>query len=493
MTGPRRVSLPVILGVFVLSGAAGLIYEVVWARQLVLVFGNTTQAVSAILTGFFGGMAIGSALGGRFADRVRRPLRMYGLLELVLVVVVIVTPITFRLLHEVYRGAFSNLEANPGLLALVRFGLALLALGPATILMGATLPTLTRYLTRHADHLSAAFGALYAANTVGAIVGTILAGFVLIELLGLTGSLLVGATCSAVAGLIAVLLDRRLAVSPGGSTPEATPVAPPPKPAAPATRPAGASSAPGIPRSTLRLGLLVAGLSGLTSLGYQTLWTRLLATGTGNYTYVFTLILALFLIGIAAGAIVFDLVRPWIRNTVGLLAVTQLLTAILVVVGAVVVIPGASTGILDLSRSADALFGTFLQTSAIVVLPATFVMGLSFPAASALVAGPDAEVGGRAGLLLASNTVGAIVGTFLVPFVVIPLVGSPNALGADRDRECSAGRRPGAVGRARPPAHRRVHRHRRERRRHRHRNRPRHRRVVRRSVESPASSATAGP
>ncbi len=430
MTGPRRVGLPVILGVFVLSGAAGLIYEVVWARQLVLVFGNTTQAVSAILTGFFGGMAIGSALGGRFADRVRRPLRMYGLLELVLVVVVIVTPITFRLLHEVYRGAFSTLEANPGLLALVRFGLALLALGPATILMGATLPTLTRYLTRHADHLSAAFGALYAANTVGAILGTILAGFVLIELLGLTGSLLVGATCSAVAGLIAVLLDRRLAASPGGSTPEAAPVAPPPKSTSPATRPAAAVPAPGIPRSTLRLGLLVAGLSGLTSLGYQTLWTRLLATGTGNYTYVFTLILALFLIGIAAGAIVFDLVRPWIRNTVGLLAVTQLLTAILVVVGAVVVIPGASTGILDLSRSADALFGTFLQTSAIVVLPATFVMGLSFPAASALVAGRDAEVGGRAGLLLASNTVGAIVGTFLVPFVVIPLIGSPNALGA---------------------------------------------------------------
>ena len=213
MTNPPRVGLPVILGVFVLSGAAGLVYEVVWARQLVLVFGNTTQAVSAILTGFFGGMAIGSALGGRLADRVRRPLRMYGLLELVLVVVVILTPITFRLLHEVYRGAFGTLEANPGLLALVRFGLALLALGPATILMGATLPTLTRYLSRHADHLSEAFGELYAANTLGAIVGTIVAGFVLIELLGLTGTLLVGAACSAVAGTIALALDRRVVVA----------------------------------------------------------------------------------------------------------------------------------------------------------------------------------------------------------------------------------------------------------------------------------------
>ena len=150
MTQTPTVSRRIILDLFILSGAAGLIYEVVWARQLVLVFGNTTQAVSAILTGFFGGMAIGSAIGGRLADRVRRPLRMYGLLELVLVVVVILTPITFRLFHEVYRGAFNSLEASPGLLALVRFALALLALGPATILMGATLPTLTRYLTRHA-------------------------------------------------------------------------------------------------------------------------------------------------------------------------------------------------------------------------------------------------------------------------------------------------------------------------------------------------------
>src|SRR4051812_38497277 len=93
-----------ILAIFVLSGAAGLVYEVVWARQLVLVFGNTTQAVSAILTGFFGGMALGSAVGGRLGDRVRRPLRMYAILEILLVAVVLITPVTFRLLHEVYRG-----------------------------------------------------------------------------------------------------------------------------------------------------------------------------------------------------------------------------------------------------------------------------------------------------------------------------------------------------------------------------------------------------
>jgi len=198
-----------ILAIFILSGAAGLIYEVVWARQLVLVFGNTTQAVSAILTGFFGGIAIGSVIGGRIADRAKSALRMYGLLELILVVIVLLTPVTFRLLGNVYAGAFASLEDNPNLLALIRFGLSLVALGPATILMGATLPTLTRYLARDPANLSTSFGRLYAANTFGAILGTIAAGFILIELLGLTGTLEVGAACSAIAGIAALVLDRR--------------------------------------------------------------------------------------------------------------------------------------------------------------------------------------------------------------------------------------------------------------------------------------------
>ena len=120
-------------------GAAGLVYEIVWSRQLVLVFGNTTQAVSAILTGFFGGMAIGAASAGRIADRVRSPLRMYGVLELVLVVVVLATPFTFRLIHEAYRGVYPALEATP-LLRSRAWSLAVLALAPATILMGATFP-----------------------------------------------------------------------------------------------------------------------------------------------------------------------------------------------------------------------------------------------------------------------------------------------------------------------------------------------------------------
>ena len=394
--------LPVLFGIFVLSGAAGLIFEVVWSRQLVLVFGNTTQAVSAILTGFFAGLAIGSWLGGRIVDRVRRPLRMYGLLECALVIVVLLTPPSFRLIHDIYRSAFATLQTAPHSLALIRFGLTLLALAPATILMGATLPTLTRYLARDAKQLSSAFARLYLANTMGAIVGAAIAGFVLIELFGLLGALVTGAACSGVAGLIALAFDRRV----GGV------------PAAPMTPTAADTSFIG--GSKLRLALIIAFVSGLTSLAYQTLWVRLLSAGTGNSTYVFTLILAVFLTGLAMGAVEFKRLQRRVVDVVPLLAGGQIVIALLATIGVYVQI---STG----PQVTAASWGW--ETFA-VVLPPAFVMGLCFPAAAALLGGDDSQVGSRSGLLLAANTVGAICGTFLVPFIAIPLLGSATAVGA---------------------------------------------------------------
>ena len=397
-----------VLAIFVMSGAAGLIYEIVWSRQLVLVFGNTSQAVSAILTGFFGGMAIGGAIGGPVADRVRSPLRLYGLIEIALVAIVLATPVTFDLLHEVYRGAYGELSGSPQLVTLIRLGLAFLAMGPATILMGATLPTLTRHLTRDV-HLSAAFGRLYAANTFGAIVGTLLAGLILIELLGLSGALIVGASCSAVAGVLALILARGSSVV-----------------GAPSRRVDHADSG----RTTqdanrVRLALAIAFASGLTSLGYQVLWTRLLASGTGNSTYVFTLILGVFLYGTAVGAVIFSTFRRRIGDPVRLLAATQVLVAILAL-GGLWLCVGASR-LFDPSRPLETMQLLFPLVVG-VVFPATIVMGLTFPASSALLSGGDGRVGARSGTLVAVNTIGAIVGSFLVPFVVVPIVGSPVAI-----------------------------------------------------------------
>ena len=426
--GRRPVGVAAVLAIFVLSGAAGLIDEIVWSRQLVLVFGNTTQAVSAILTGFFGGLAIGAAVGGRIADRVRVPLRMYGIMECGLAVLVLVTPLSFRLINEVYRGIYPSLESNPQLLAVARLVLAVLALAPATILMGATFPSLTRHLSRTSE-LSKAFGRLYAANTIGAIVGTLAAGLVLIELLGLSGALRVGAGCSLVAGLVALWLSRgpapatetaasptadpRLtAVEPATAAPAATE----PTAAAPARPTRGPTSA----RVGLALGL--AFLSGLTSLAYQVTWTRLLASGTGNTTYVFTVILAVFLTGIAIGALLFNLLRSRLRDPVRWLAVTQIGVAILVMLGFVFVIERPE--LLSPGRPFETLRALF-GSAILVVLPVTILLGIAFPTASALLRDDPTAAGSESGALLGINTFGAILASIIVPFVLMPTIGSP--------------------------------------------------------------------
>ena len=418
-----------ILAIFILSGAAGLIYEVVWARQLVLVFGNTTQAVSAILTGFFGGIAIGSVIGGRIADRARRALRMYGLLELILVVIVLLTPTTFRLLHDVYRGAFQSLEASPTILALIRFGLSLLALGPATILMGATLPTLTRHLSRDPASLTLVVRpALRGEHDRGDR----------------------GHDRRRLRADRAARADRDAARRRGLLGDRGAQRAAPGPPSRSrhqrlrtlAPRAPFASPAVG-PRPRVKLALIVAYVSGLTSLGYQVLWTRLLASGTGDSTYVFTTILTVFLIGLALGAVAFNLARTRIR-TINLLALGQVVIAVLVLLGMVLITNRGVTGLLHLTSNFGSLFSDFALPVVFVVLPATFVMGLTFPAASALIADPDGHVGSNAGLLLSANTLGAITGTFVIPFVGDPAGRLAGCAGTDRPDQRRDGHRAGA-------------------------------------------------
>jgi spermidine synthase len=416
MTVVRPVPLRPLLLMFVLSGAAGLVYEVVWARQLVLIFGNTSQAVSTILTGFFGGLAVGGAVGGRLADRVRRPLRLYGTLELLVVVVVLVTPVSFRLIEEAHRGLYAGLLGSPVGLALLRFALSVLALGPATVLLGATLPTLTRFLAGGSEGLAGAFQRLYTVNTFGAIAGTLLAGMVLIEALGLSGALYVGAACSGTAGMVALLLDRRHAAE------ASAPLARTPSPARATTAPG-----PGVPVDRRRLALGLAFTSGLTSLGYQVVWNRMLATGTGNSTYVFTFILALFLFGIAVGAGLLRQLRPRVRSVTSLIGVAQLLTAAFIVPGAALMASSAAAlrgSVLD----PGVAIVTLLVDPVIVVLPATVALGLTFPATAALLEDRAGSEGAASGSLLAVNTLGSIVATFVLPFVLIPWIGSPGVL-----------------------------------------------------------------
>ncbi|MEO8438069.1 MAG: fused MFS/spermidine synthase, partial [Chloroflexota bacterium] len=244
-------------------------------------------------------------------------------------------------------------------------------------------------------------------NTVGAIVGTTVAGFVLIEVFGLSGALAVGAGCSALAGVAALALGRRIdAVAIAEDTPPQDPI----------------PSSGDVRRPTPRLALTVAFISGLTSLGYQVAWTRLLASGTGNTTYVFTTILATFLVGLALGAVLFAVMRRRLGDPLRLLAASQVLAAALAVAGLVLVLvaPHVPT-----PGQPFHTLAVLVGSAALVVLPVTIALGVAFPASSALLEDDPVHAGRGSGGLLAINTIGAILGSLVIPFVLIPILGSP--------------------------------------------------------------------
>jgi len=390
----------VVLALFVASGAAGLIYQVVWSRELVLVFGNTTQAVATIVTAFMAGLGFGSLLGGRLADTSRRPLRLYGLVELAVAAMAAVLPFAFSSLAELYRGVWPSLVERPGQLAGVRFALALAAVAPATFLMGMTLPLLTRYLVRSLDEAGARLGELYAANTAGAMAGTLLGGFVLIELLGLHLTSYLAVALNLAAGLGALLLSRRWEATPDpGARPER------------AARP----RVPAEFRPRRRAVLAATFVSGFVSLALEVLWTRMLAEGTGSSIYIFTTILAIFLLGIALGSLLYRRFSRPAGERLGTLGLC--LAGVGVLAQATVVLGSGMVGTVP-----------FLVRTVAVLLPATVLMGYAFPLAGRL-ATPSAEAaGGSVGLLYAANTGGSILGSFGAAFVLAGTLGTNGSI-----------------------------------------------------------------
>src|SRR5437867_2364667 len=170
--------------IFFLSGATGLVYEVIWVRLTGLVFGNTSHAIATVLGAFMAGLALGSWKLGQKADRIRNPLRMYGLLEIGIGISAALVPLIFRGFDSVYWAVAPSLSSIPGGGGFVRFGTSFVVLITPTFLMGGTLPVLTRFFTERLDEVERKVGVLYALNTFGAAAGSLLAALVLIPGIG---------------------------------------------------------------------------------------------------------------------------------------------------------------------------------------------------------------------------------------------------------------------------------------------------------------------
>ena len=205
---PNAPRLSIVLALFFVSGLAALIYQVLWIKELSLLFGNSAQATAATLTAFFTGIAAGNAYWGRKASTLTRPLLSYGVLELCVTFSAILYFVVYFAYDSVYPVLFSVFENAPLIFALAKFALALLLFFPAAFFMGGTLPVMTQYLVRNRETLGKRASTLYAINTFGAASGAIAAGFYLPRALGIDVSYFLAMTATLLVGIVAIVLGR---------------------------------------------------------------------------------------------------------------------------------------------------------------------------------------------------------------------------------------------------------------------------------------------
>ena len=400
----KRWIKPLALCVFFISGAAGLIYQVVWSRMLTLVFGSTVYATSTVLTAFMGGLALGSFYLGRRADRFRRPLLLYAVLQVGIGLFALLFPGILKLLTSIYIAIHRSAGFSFYIISLIRFILAFLVLLIPTTLMGATLPAISRGVVRRMEELGWDVGRLYSLNTFGAVIGTLGAGFVLMKLLGIPWTIAFAALLNFTAAGLALYLQRK-----SGTISEVE----------------REYEAPSHPSSSPHrtLALWITAISGFCALAYEIFWIRILVFFLGSTTYAFSTMLSAFLFGIAIGSFIFaKLSDRWKRHLLAL-GVVQMLIGVF----AMLLLPlfGEIYSIGALFKKPNwfnFIMGRFLPAS-VMMFPPTFLMGATFPLVVKLFVAGIPRLSRDVGSVYAANTLGAIFGSFMAGFIIIPLIG----------------------------------------------------------------------
>ncbi|MDB4995008.1 MAG: conserved hypothetical rane protein, partial [Myxococcaceae bacterium] len=399
---------------FFVSGLSSLLYEVVWSKLLTLLFGSTVFAVSTVTSALFAGLALGSFWFGRWVDRRGgNALAIYAGLEIAIATFAILLPGVLSVLEPFVDSVHRSTHGSFYALSLLRFVLVFGVLFVPTTLMGGTLPVLAKFFGARARSLSVGeeVGRLYTLNTLGAVVGTLLAGFVLVERLGVRKTTWFAVLLNLVVGVAAMVLSRRTITDDEA------------EPAAPAAEASGDAPDEAPPS---RLILLAFALSGFASLAYEILSIRsllyVLPYGY-NTIYVFTTVLVVFLGGIALGSALITRTVDRVRSPLATLTWIEILLAAYVAATphllAWIVEPASLyRGTIGSGRFVDA----FLKTILTLLVP-TILMGATFPLAARIYGRAKSSLGSDIGRLYAVNTVGSIFGSFAAGFIMIPLGG----------------------------------------------------------------------
>ena len=406
---------PIVWLIFIFSGASGLIYQVIWMRQLTLIFGSTVFATSTVLTAFMAGLALGSFYFGRKIDESdQSPLRIYALLEAGIGAFCLVWPLILSVLGALYVLIHRNVTSEFYTLSLIRFVLTVAVILIPSTLMGGTLPVLTRFFVKRLEQLGTNIGVLYALNTFGAVIGTVAAGFFLLEAFGIRWTLGIGIAINFAVAAIALVLTQRassaedVSSQPEGVVGETNTQQPPDDNQQPTTN--------------NHLVLWAIGISGFCALAYEVLWTRIMVFFLGSTTYAFATMLAAFLFGIALGSILLARWVDRIKQPVAVFGIVQLGIGLF----ALILMP-AFEELYGMTRAFQSTFGSsrfwaFFSCFLVMCLP-TFLMGASFPLVTKIYTGSERRLGRSIGNVYAVNTVGSILGAFCAGFILIPILG----------------------------------------------------------------------
>jgi spermidine synthase len=400
----RRTSPP-LLFLFFFSGISGLVYEVVWFRMLIRTFGVTVYAVSTVLAVYMAGLAAGSLLIGRWRRGQNNPLRLYGIVELLIGASAFVCTRIMVGLPSVYHATPEALRGGPLGQTLLRVGLAALVLAPPTVLMGATLPLISSYLASRKGALGKQVGVLYGANTLGAVVGVMGSGFLALAIFGEQSTVLIAVLINLSVGALALLLSRRDTAgetAPVETHTEENPLA----------RPV----------------LLVYAVSGFCALSYEVVWSRILSLLLGNSVYGFSLMLGSYLVGIGLGSLVMSRWVDRVKRPLFVLALLEVVVSVLAL-GSLYVVTSIGLRETDLrftySQVAEVTdFGRMALHALVIVVPVTLLLGAMFPVASRLCARRGESAEQSVGRLYGYNTIGAIFGSFVTGFILFLLLGT---------------------------------------------------------------------
>ena len=410
----RSRAVTLLVPLFVLSGATSLVYETLWERQLHLVMGTSQISVITVLTAFMAGLAAGGFLAGRFADKVERPLLAYALLEGGIGVYAVLYPFLLKALVPVYTGLYAAVGGDsPLAFAIIQFVLVGFFLLPPTICMGATLPLLARFAASTKGGAGQQIGRLYGANTIGAVCGVGLAGFVLLPTYGLHATTWITAAGNVGLCLMAAGLNLGTGRISSSATSEE---------ARPTTREDG-GWAWILPPLAL--------LAGTATLIYEVSWFRVLGLILGGSAYAFSTMLLAFLLGIGSGGWVGGRVADAAWKRGGLSGGLALLAALQVGVGLLAYgvmwqyneLPFVFVELYEWFMNSGADYGWLwvgkLGIAIAVMLPPCLLMGATFPA-MVRVASSDQALGATTGRIYGWNTVGSILGASLGGLVLLP-------------------------------------------------------------------------